>query len=474
MRPLDDTIVAIASPPGGAARGIVRLSGPRAVACLWSMNCSAAMPPEPTGRPTVVSLEVQLHGVFSPLPGEAYVWPQGRSYTGQLLVEFHTLGSAPLLAAVVEEAVRRGARLAEPGEFTLRAFLGGRIDLTQAEAVLGVIDADGDRQLEVALQQLAGGLATPLARLRQELLHLLADIEAGLDFAGEDIRFVSNDEITVRLEQARTEVLPMLAACSARGQTGELPRVVLCGPPNAGKSSLFNALAKDVRAIVTNEPGTTRDYLAAEMDAGGVRCLLIDTAGVESLWPLAEVPLGVAGDGDADARGAVEPPETAAARHTRRQVGNAALRVLCHDPHCDVDTLSSTATPDVDSGGAWIAVLTKCDVGGGLGDSKHCLRTSSATGEGIESLRAMIGQRLLRMQADPIDVVAGTLLRARESLVRAEAALGRALELARHHPAEELIAAELREALLEVGKVAGAVYTEDVLDRIFSRFCVGK
>ena len=170
-------------------------------------------------------------------------------------------------------------RLAQPGEFTLRAFLAGRIDLTQAEAVLGVVDAVDRRQLDVALEQLAGGLSHPLHALRDDLLNLLADLEAGLDFAEEDIRFVSSVELDRRLAGAAEKLDRLSARLSMRGEAHTAARVTLVGSPNVGKSSLFNALARQSAALVSPLPGTTRDYLAARIDAGGLTVELIDTAG---------------------------------------------------------------------------------------------------------------------------------------------------------------------------------------------------
>ena len=183
-----------------------------------------------------------LSGFASPLPCELYLWPGKRSYTGQPVAEVHTLGSPPLLEAVVRAVCRGGARPAEPGEFTLRAFLAGRIDLTQAEAVLGVIDATGNAELDAALKQLAGGLAGPLRLLRSDLLDLLAHVEAGLDFADEDLPFIKAEELLKRLDEAAAEVDRLARQLAFRGEAVVRVRVAPCGRPNAGKSSLFNAL----------------------------------------------------------------------------------------------------------------------------------------------------------------------------------------------------------------------------------------
>ena len=322
MHALDDTIVAIASPPGGAARGIVRLSGPEAVACFdESFRADDAdRPLEPTAAVAVPG-SLCLDEVPAPLPCELYVWPAGRSYTGQPVAEIHTIGSPPLLEAVVGRFCRAGARLAEPGEFTLRAFLAGRIDLTQAEAVLGVVDAADPRRLDVALNQLAGGLAGPLHRLRDSLLDLLAHLEAGLDFADEDLPFIESEELSTGLAEASREVARIVRQMAGRTETGRHIRAVLTGSPNTGKSSLFNALSGGAGALVSPHPGTTRDYLTAELDLDGVGCQLIDTAGVELGADLDEATLD-------DALGTVDDTARAVASRQTRQ---AHLRILCID-----------------------------------------------------------------------------------------------------------------------------------------------
>jgi len=218
--------------------------------------------------------------LHSPLPCDAYVWRDGQSYTGQPIVEVHTIGSPPLLQIVLRALCATGARLAGPGEFTLRAFLAGRIDLTQAEAVLAVIDAHDPQDLNVALGQLAGGLARPLHRLREALLDLLAHVEAGFDFADEELPFIEREELDRQLGAANDEVAAIVRQLALRGEPIDMARAVLVGRPNAGKSSLFNALAGDHAALVSEHPGTTRDYLVAELDLDGLKCRLIDTAGL--------------------------------------------------------------------------------------------------------------------------------------------------------------------------------------------------
>ncbi len=521
MYPLDDTIVAVASPPGGAARGIVRLSGPRVRASLATCfradgrrELSAAV------RAEAIAGSLRLAGMASPLPCELYLWPEGRSYTRQPVAEIHTLGSRPLLEAVVRGLCASGARLAEPGEFTLRAFLAGRIDLTQAEAVLGVIDAADPGQLEVALSQLAGGLAGPLGRLRDGLVDLLAHLEAGFDFADEDLPFLTADELAGQLDEAAKSVARLGRQMASRGEAAPAVRAVLVGWPNVGKSSLFNALSRQAGALVSEHPGTTRDYLTAELELGGVKCQLIDTAG---LGPKKGTgPICRNGPEGASHKLDLSPFSS----HEIEQAARAASREQSRRAHVQIFCLESTRPPndwersqlEQAAGGVRVVVLTKidllriqkppplaplagrgaggegfsdslasrsADLGGGISDAgvvgavsdgeiRRALPTSSVTGEGIDRLRDELRDAVLAAGACGAEVVAGTAVRCRESLRLAAEGLERARQIAGSGTGEELVAAELRVALDELGKVAGAVYTEDVLDRIFSRFCIGK
>ena len=527
MYPPDDTIVAIASPPGGAARGIVRLSGPRVRASLaacfqpgdagWHAlarvgmhspaahgdasdamplrhgDASDAMPP--LLRAEAMAGSLRLAGIASPLPCQVYLWPSGRSYTGQPVAEIHTLGSPPLLEAVVRSLCAAGARLAEPGEFTLRAFLAGRIDLTQAEAVLGVIDAADPSQLDVALAQLAGGLAGPLDRLRDRLLDLLAHLEAGLDFADEDLPSITAEELAGQLGEAAEEVAGLRRQMASRGQSAPAVRAVLVGWPNVGKSSLFNALTGQAGALVSEHPGTTRDYLTAELDLDGVKCQLIDTAGMGPDGPRKKGTGPICRNGPKGASHKLDLSpfsiEQAAREAARQQSRHADVRIFC---------LECTRPPndwernelEQGAGGATVVVLTKIDVGSGqwavgsgqsvgrgsihcLLPTAHCpLPTSSVTGEGIDTLRNELRRAVLSAGASGAEVVAGTAVRCRESLRLAAASLRRARRIARRGTGEELLAAEVRVALGELAKVVGAVYADDVLERIFSRFCIGK
>jgi tRNA modification GTPase len=448
---IDDTIVALASAAGGSVEGIIRLSGPTVVDVLqrvWKNPIVARSATVLTGSLHVKS---EYHSDVS-LPSMVYLWPTSRSYTRQPLAEIYLPGSPP-----VRTLCQSGARLARPGEFTLRAFLAGRLDLTQAEAVLGVIEARDAAELHTALTQLAGGLSHQLAALRNQLLDLLAHLEAGLDFVDEDIEFITRADLQAQVAAAAKTVQAIADQLQSRGETSATaPRVVLLGEPNAGKSSLLNALAGSAAAIVSPIAGTTRDYLVRNVTFGQQNLQLIDTAGIEAV-------------------AASDAIATAAQDLAHDQHATADLQLLCVDASQPLSTWSreqlavASVTPR-------LIVLTKCDQ---PTDSKSlslpspALRTSALTGDGIAELRSVI-LAALQQQAGETRAVTSTAIRCSASLQAAATALQTAADLSANHASEEWIAAELRLALDELGLVVGAIYTDDILDRVFSRFCIGK
>ncbi len=456
---LDDTIAAIASPPGGGYRGILRLAGPGVVACLNACFVShqrGSNPLESARRASVVQGTLNLHDARARLPCDLLFWPGPRSYTGGPLAEVHTLGSPPLLDAALRNLCRAGARPAEPGEFTLRAFLSGRIDLTEAEAVMGIIDAADARRLDLALAQLAGGLARPLHRLREDLLDLLSHLETGLDFADEDLSFIAQGELLARLQAAQAAVAAVADQMASRGRSDAAGRAAIVGLPNAGKSRLFNVLTRRGGAIVSPVAGTTRDYLTARLDLAGVSCVLVDTAGRES----------------ADEVGA-SPVAAAAQRLADEQATAAEVRLVCLDSSRPIDAWEQSQL-DRDASPDRVLVWTKVDLAPGRTLDRRALATSSATGAGLDPLRERLREALLAASGGPAGAVAITAARCADSVRTAAASLHRASNLVDEGGGEELVAAEVRTALDALGHVVGAVYAEDLLDRIFSRFCIGK
>ncbi|OAI48366.1 tRNA modification GTPase TrmE [Planctomycetaceae bacterium SCGC AG-212-F19] len=445
----DDTIVALSSAPGGGARAIVRLSGPGALRIVLAVFVPAEeMLPD---QRRLTAGKMLLPGVCAPMPAELYFFPAPRTYTGQELVELHTLGSPPLVELLIAELLQAGARAAQPGEFTLRAFLAGKLDLPRAEAVLGVIEAGNRTDLRQALAQLAGGITRPLDGLRDDLLNLLADLEAGLDFADENIQFIDRDQSLLRISKGLAQLTLLQKQLDQRSTSGRPFRAVLVGRPNAGKSSLFNALTGS-QALVSAAPGTTRDYLVQRLQLDGVAIELVDTAGWQE---------------------SVDSIDTQAQHLGRTEAAEADLRLLCVEAgeeltKTEQELLYQSAPPT-------LLLKTKCDVtpadvtqAGPLGAG---LNTSAVTGTGLAELRAVLAERA-RVHAQPS--LAPSLSRCRGHVAACLNHLRRAHEMTLFEEPPELLALEIRLALDQLGEMVGAVYTDDLLDRIFSRFCIGK
>jgi tRNA modification GTPase len=431
----DDTIVALSSAAGVAARAIVRLSGRRAAGIV------AALCPDfdkiAAGR--FFSGALHLPNFHAPVPADVYHFVAPRTYTGQDVVEIHTISCQPIVDELIAECLNAGARAAQPGEFTMRAFLAGKLDLTRAEAVLGVIEAADRHELQQALTQLAGGMAAPMHELREDLLNLLADVEAGLDFTEEDIHFVATDALLMRLGKGLAHLTLMRRQIEQRA-LGQRPfRAVLAGKPNAGKSSLFNALVGRDAALVSAEPGTTRDYLEKLIDIDGIALELVDTAGL----------------GETD-----QAIEACAQTLARQQSLEADLILWCiaSDEPAPIYEITPNALP----------IATKADL---TPAPAGMLATSATTGRGMAELRRRLAQEVGRAGHAAL---APSLSRCRHHVEASLQHLRQAHAIAIDEEMPELLALELRLALNELGAMAGAVYTDDLLDRIFSRFCVGK
>ncbi len=489
----DDTIVAVSSASGPAPRAIVRVSGPNTHAVVAKVfEGGEPLPPTPSPKKgggaelqtedgavssvlspsllrggvgegfvrsrRLIPGSLRLTGVHSPLPAMLYFFAGPRSYTGQDLAELHTVGSPPLVERLVADLLAAGARPARPGEFTMRAFLAGKKDLPQAEAVQAVIEAGTDADLAAALVQLAGGVSQPLAALRDDLLNLLADVEAALDFADEDIEFVSRAATLARVQAAIDQLDAVRQQLDDRTVSGRPVRVALVGLPNAGKSSLFNALAGGA-ALVSAIPGTTRDYLTKPLVLAGVQVELIDTAG----W-----------------QDASDTIAEQAQRLGNEQTTRADVIVWCDEngAFAEVDETRLKAT-----GADVLKVRTKSDLlneprpqGSGLGLPRprgrgSLVSVSVISPTGLDALRTAMSDIVVSLARPPL---APSQSRCRHHVFACLERLRESLALALNNDPPELLALALRGALDPLGEMTGAVYTNDLLDRIFSRFCIGK
>ncbi|MFO0935776.1 MAG: tRNA uridine-5-carboxymethylaminomethyl(34) synthesis GTPase MnmE [Gemmataceae bacterium] len=448
---LDDTIVAVSSAPGPGPRAIVRLSGP-ATATIVASVFHEHQSPLTTQSTRRKSGNLTLTGVTSRLPCDLFFWKSPRTYTGQDLAELHTISSPPLVERLVADLLAAGARSARPGEFTMRAFLAGKKDLPQAEAVLAVIDARSDADLRGALGQLAGGVSRPLDQLRDDLLNLLADVEAGLDFVEEDIQFVTASEILNRIDSALDQLNALHRQLDERSENGRLIRIALVGQPNAGKSSLFNALVGTSSALVSPTSGTTRDYLTQRMAWPGCEFELIDTAG----WSHATDGIDVQ-----------------AQRLAAEQSERADLLLWClptneRVPKADRQRLQSLGC-DIQ------LVRTKADLASQESnrseDANTGIPVSTRTHAGMNELKQVITERVQSLSRPAL---APSLSRCRHHVESASASLSRGKRIIEQHEPAELFALELRAALEQIGEMTGAIYTNDLLDRVFGRFCIGK
>ncbi|MDR2755611.1 MAG: 50S ribosome-binding GTPase [Planctomycetaceae bacterium] len=457
----DETIIAQSTAHGMAIRGMIRINGPAAVISLRGLF-EPELCVEP--KPFVKTGNLIFWGVTRPVPAKIFYWSEGRGYTGHQSVEIHTLGSQPILDALITAVTKSGiVRHARPGELTLRAFLSGRLDLTQAEAVLGVIEAPSQNALKIALQQLAGGMTLPIKKIRETLFEILIHFEAGLDFPEEDIEFISRSEIGSVLTSVREQMEVLQQRMIRRGCSNEYPRITLLGSPNAGKSTLFNLLLQTDRAIVSPTPGTTRDYLEAEILFDGLPCTFVDTAGISA----------------ASQKDAIDE----SAQQLSKQISEQSDLII----YCTENNLKESANQFGFDATKTLFVRTKSDLNKlnntELNDTESDnilsrntdVTVSSKTGEGIDLLRTMIAQRLKEMLPD--NVLRSTALRCRESVNKAIGLLEQALEMCdsqNHFFDESILASQIRSVLETLGLIDGSVYTDKILDEIFSRFCIGK
>jgi tRNA modification GTPase len=448
---IPDTIAAIATGVGGGV-GIVRISGPRAEAIV-----SQLVTPWPKSRPPTHKL--QLGRVRDPRSGEhvdevlAVIMRAPRSYTGEDVAELHGHGGVRVLQRVLDCVIAAGARLAEPGEFTRRAFEAGRIDLTRAEAVAELIAARSERALAAA-QALAGGaLEKEVRSLRGELVHALAELEGALDFPDEGVDARPETESARVLEGLRARFVEL--AGTYRKFVHERAEVVLLGRVNAGKSSLFNALLGEERALVDADAGTTRDVLDGDLELDGIAVRLVDTAGERM-------------DG-----GGAERVEQRGLELARKRRARADLTVLVVDGEVGFGD-GERALWESLGGAPRLIAWNKRDRGAprGLPDGATVIETTATSGAGAAELRRAVRQAL--GVEDESEGVLRISRRHQEALLDGASAIERATEVLKRGEPSEVAAVELRSALHHLGRVTGETVDAEVLDAIFSRFCIGK
>jgi tRNA modification GTPase len=485
---LDDTIVAIATPPGRGGIGVIRFAGPDAKKIALSMlRLKHDLEPSRAAFAELIDSDEHVETAAPACPersrrgcpaeqgsasriDEVVVtyFAKPHSYTTDDIVEISAHGSPVILHHVVELALARGARLAEPGEFTMRAFLNGRIDLTQAEAVRDLIDSQTLYQARIAAQQLEGALSRRLQPIKQKLVELIATLEAGIDFAEDDISILPAEQILQRIAQIRGP-LEDLAASFAYGKiVHQGLTLAIVGRPNVGKSSLFNCLVERDRAIVTPTPGTTRDLVSETVAIGGIPIQLVDTAGI---------------------RRALDEAESIGIRKSMEALAGADLILIVLDS-------SQPAAPEDQQllsqaqGRAAIVVENKCDLIGknhaatappSSTDKSSAekgapprVRTSATTGEGIPALRNEILRHVGGEAAIHSETGFLTNLRHQDRVLDSLTALAAAKTAVETKVPHEMLLLDLYSALRPLDEITGATTTDDILNLIFSTFCIGK
>ena len=453
-----DTIVALSTPPGRSGIGVIRVSGPDALKMLRLLVASDSFNPQPK--------LLNLRSLIDPLTGDVLdqalvcYFKKPHSFTGEDLVELHCHGSPVLLRGVIDIALNAGARLADPGEFSLRAVSNGRLKLTEAEAIRDLIDAQTDDALRQATRQLNGEISNTLQPAKDQLLKIIVRLESSLEFVEDDLPALESQDICEALNKVRS-TLSKLAGTFTRGRLlRDGLKVALIGRPNVGKSSLFNRLLGLSRAIVTAIPGTTRDTISESVGLDGVPLVLIDTAGV---------------------RASVDEIESIGVERTRRVAADADLLIVVIDGSEPLNQEDQNVLSEVASS-RHVVALNKSDLptfsvsnfsDGQVGEMSLYIPVSAKTEAGLKSLRAAILQPFANGSAQGESLLI-TNARHHDLLVRATEAIDSSERLLSQRASEELVLVGLHNALRYLDEITGETTTEEILGQIFSTFCIGK
>ncbi len=450
-----DTIVALATPPGRGALAIVRLSGPESLSILRQL-----FPEHQRLEPRRQTLGRLVDGSGEAIDQVMATWfAAPHSYTGEEVVEISCHGSPVVAGRIIETFLERGARPAEPGEFTLRAVLNGKMDLAQAEAVRDLIEAQTGYQAQVAREQLEGRLSRRLAASKERLAHVMTHLETRLEFVEDEVEPEEREELAAQLQVVAADLEELTRGFRLGRLVHEGVQIAVVGKPNAGKSSIFNALLQEERAIVTEVAGTTRDAVSETVDLHGISARLFDTAGIRRTEDRVEL-LGV--------------------ERTRRLIGDVEAAIFVID--------QSTGFEEADwevwtllEGVPVVLAVNKQDLAGSGEPPEEVSRgargrvdTSVPEGRGIEAVREALHGLLVGADRPEAEIPLVTSLRHQQCVQLAREALMVGLMSLKRGASEEFVVEDLRRVLAHLGEITGEVTPDDVLQRIFSTLCIGK
>ncbi len=461
---IDDTIAAISTPLGEGGVGIVRLSGKDSIELVEKIFCS----PKNRSLTNSKSHRVIYGYIKDPTTGKeidevlVVIMRAPYSYTKEDVAEINCHGGMITLRKTLELVLKQGARLAEPGEFTKRAFINGRIDLSQAEAVLDLVRSKTDESRRIAIEQLQGGLSERITALRDELTELCVNVEAYIDFPEDEIEISSTQAMLKSLEDIDKELQILLKTYDEAKFFREGLLTAIVGRSNVGKSSLLNAILKKDRAIVTELPGTTRDVIEEYLNIKGLPLRIMDTAGIREVQDIAEKE-GV--------------------KRSLQSIKDADLVIAVFDSSEPLKEEDFEVIEKINNKNT-IVVLNKCDLPAAFGEdtivshlvpnAANILNISANRGEGLEDLKVRIFESCLKDWKEEREGVVVTNLRHKIAIQNAKTSLARAVFALIQNQPLEILALELRDSLDRLGEVVGVVTTEDILNKIFNNFCIGK
>ena len=443
----DDTIAALATPAGTGAIALIRISGPKALEVLSELSPKA----KPEERKSHSAFLCRIYQDKKEVLDEALVtiFKSPASFTGEDVVEIALHGSPYIMQETLKACMQAGCRLAAPGEFTQRAYLNRKLDLAQAEAVGDLIAAESEAAHRSAFQQLKGNLSREIQELRQQLIDFTALVELELDFSEEDVEFADRSQLKNLVSEITRHIDKLLKSFATGNAVKNGIPVVIVGPPNAGKSTLLNALLEEEKAIVSPIAGTTRDVVEDVMNLEGIRFRFVDTAGLRQTDDVVE-KIGI--------------------EKTRQQLEKAAIALLLEAPDSITEEVNAIEREIQEKGLPYLKVHTKSDLDGKSGS--FCL--SALTGLGMEELKTELVRRSVDKEMLQAETSLITNLRHFEALQKTRQALVQVEIALLDGLTGDLLATDIREALFHLGSITGEITVEDVLGSIFSRFCIGK